>query len=111
MGIRFLEEERCFKLAGGLEQDECTNDTFEKAIRTLGKKRVAELYHKLPQQLKIHLLWQLHSRNDARFYNKVERIWEEYRFLECMVHPDRHKEFKNYCREAEETLLKYLGAE
>lgn len=43
MGIRFLEEEKCFKLAGGLEQGDCVDEVFEGAVRTLGKKRVAEL--------------------------------------------------------------------
>lgn len=110
MGIKFLEEEKCFKLAGGLEQGDCTNETFEEAIRTLGKKRVAELYKRLPKQLKIYVLWQLHPTSNNRFYDKLEQIWNDYRYLEDWNRPDRCRQFKKYCREAEEALLKYLGA-
>lgn len=109
MGIRFLEEEKCFRLAGGLEQGDCVDETFEEAIRTLGKKRVAQLYKKLPKQLKIYVLRMPFPSNDKRFEEKFMKIWMDHPNLHHRDHPDRCKGFKDYYRESEEALLKYLG--
>jgi len=86
------------------------DETFEKAVRTLGKKRVAQLYKKLPKQLKIYLLWMLVPLNNKRFEEKFMKIYDKHQYLHMMVCRDRCKGFKDYYRESEEALLKYLGA-
>lgn len=110
MGIKFLEQEGCLKLTEDIEYDGvCLSRTFTNAVRSLGKKRVAELYNKLPIQLKIYILWNLCPIGDKRFSKKFIDLWGDYPHLHRMVHPDRSKAFSSYSRRAEKALLKYLA--
>lgn len=109
VGIKFLKQEGCLKLAEDIEYDGvCLSGTFTNAVKSLGKKRVAELYKKLPNSLKIYMLWNLCPRGDKRFNKKFIDIWGDYPHLRRMVHPDRSKAFSSYYRRAEKALLKYL---
>lgn len=111
LGAKFLRKEKCFKLADGIERRRaCLDETFKNAVQTLGKKKVAELYDRLPQQLKDYVLWDLCPKSDRRFNKKFMAIWDAYTGLTSSERPNRRKEFKNYYREAEEALLQYLGA-
>lgn len=108
LAIRFLKEEGCHKLVIGLRYGDCLDSTFARAVRTLGKKRVAELYKRLPKPLKIYLLWDLTPKGDKRFHKKFMELWEDYTVIHGRDRPDRCREFKSYYRRAEKALLKYL---
>lgn len=109
MGVRFFKEHKLPKLAKMVDDYLCVDSVFEVAAKSLGKKKLKQLYLALPKSLKIYFLFYFNGYNEFRLEQSIGRIWEKFPDVPTEGRPERRKDGQELIKEMDEALQRYFA--